>query len=148
MALWTLCAVVVASMGAPAIAGKKKKRVERTAEGAYVAVAVPRGVTDTPCPADQVGCVILPVEKGERFVEVEIIDASGQDVWASVYIYGYSDGTDGHEHICGKSDGPLQLGPGVTELVVIVTQTTGGATNPCAGAASQGTVSATFSNLP
>ncbi|MGH2756611.1 MAG: hypothetical protein ACRDI3_02350, partial [Actinomycetota bacterium] len=88
------------------------------------------------------------VEKGERFVSIDVQDRSGQPLWVSVYIYGYSDGTDTHEHVCGKSEDPLPINSGVEELVVITTQTTGGATNPCAGPATAGNVVATFSNLP
>lgn len=42
----------------------------------------------------------------------------------------------------------LAVLPGLEELVVITTQTTGGVTNPCAGPATAGSVVATFSNLP
>lgn len=131
-----------------AAAGKKKKRVERTEERQYVGATGVRGASDSPCVGEPIGCVVFPVEKGERFVSVEVVDQAGQPVWASVYIYGYSDGTDTHEHVCGASEGPLALTSGLEELVVITTQTTGGATNPCAGPATAGTVEATFSNLP
>lgn len=129
-------------------AGKKKKRVERTAEEQYVGFSGFRGAAEGACDAEPVGCVILPIEAGEKFVSVEVADTAGQPVWASVYIYGYSAPADTHEHVCGASDGPLALGPGVTELVVILTQTTGGATSPCTGPSTTGTVTATFSNLP
>lgn len=140
--------MAVVAVGTPAAeAGKaKKKKVERTAEATYVGATGVRGVQDSPCAGEPLGCVRFPIEPGERFVSLEVTDASGEDVWASVYIYGYSDGTDTHEHVCGKSDSPLALGAGVEELVVVITQTTGGATNPCAGAATQGTVTAVFSN--
>jgi hypothetical protein len=146
-------ALIVAVAGAtvvalPASAGKKKKRVERTEEATYVGATGVRGASDSPCAGDQVGCVIFPVNKGEKFVSIEIADAAGEPVWASVYVYGYSDGTDLHEHVCGSSEGALQIAPGLAELYVVITQTTGGATNPCAGPATQGTVTATFSNLP
>ena len=131
-----------------ASAGKKKKKVERTETRTYVGATGVRGASDSPCAGEPVGCVIFPIEKGERFVSLEIVDQAGQPVWASVYIYGYSDGTDTHEHICGASENPLQLMGGLEELVVITTQTTGGATNPCAGPATVGEVVATFSNIP
>ena len=131
-----------------AAAGKKKKRVERTEEADYVGAIGPRGAADVPCQSEPLSCVKLSVEPGEKFVAVEVVDASGQPVWASVYNYGYTDGTDAHEHVCGASEGPIALGAGVTELTVVITQTTGGATSPCAGAATTGTVVGTFSNLP
>ena len=90
----------------------------------------------------------MPIEPGEKFVSVEVTDAAGQPVWASVYIYGYTEASTTHEHVCGVSEAPFALGPGVTELVVTLTQTTGGATSPCSGPTTTGTVAATFSNLP
>lgn len=131
-----------------AAAGKKKKRVERTEERAYVGATGVRGASDSPCVGEPIGCVVFPVEAGEKYVSIEVVDQAGQPVWASVYIYGYSDGTDTHEHVCGASEGPLALTSGLEELVVITTQTTGGATNPCVGPATVGSVVATFSNLP
>lgn len=132
----------------PAEAGKKKKKVERTEERAYVGATGVRGAQDSPCVGEPVGCVVFPIEPGERFVSIDVADASGDDVWASVYVYGYSDGTDAHEHVCGSSEAPLALTAGLEELVVITTQTTGGVTNPCPGPATQGTVTAVFSNVP
>lgn len=127
---------------------KKKKRVERTEERQYVGATGVRGASDSPCVGEPIGCVVFPIEKGEKFVSLEVIDQAGEPVWASVYIYGYTDGTDTHEHVCGASDGTLPLTSGLEELVVITTQTTGGVTNPCAGPATAGTVVGTFSNLP
>lgn len=145
-----LVAVVALAMAvgvSPAEAGKtKKKKVERTVDATYVGATGVRGVQDSPCAGEPLGCVRFPIEPGEKFVSIAVTDASGDDVWASVYVYGYSDGTDVHEHVCGKSDSPFRIGPGVEEIVVVVTQTTGGATNPCAGPATQGTVTAVFSN--
>ena len=132
----------------PAEAGKKKKKVERTEERQYVGATGVRGAQDSPCAGEPVGCVVFPIEPGERFVSIEVADATGGDVWASVYIYGYTDGTDVHEHVCGGSEAPLTLASGLEELVVITTQTTGGVTNPCPGPATQGTVTAVFSNVP
>lgn len=129
-------------------AKKKKKRVERTAEAQYVGFSGFRGAVEGACDSPPVGCVSIPIEPGEKFVSVEVADTAGQPVWASVYVYGYSDAASAHEHVCGASDGTLALGPGVTELVVTLTQTTGGATSPCTGPSTAGTVSATFSNLP
>ena len=130
-----------------AAAGKKKKKRERTAEAQYVGFSGFRGAQEGTCDADGVGCVIMPVEPGERFVSVEVADTAGQPVWASVYTYGYSQGAT-HEHVCGASEEPFAITSGLEELVVVITQTTGGATSPCVGPATVGTVTATFSNLP
>lgn len=129
-----------------ASAGKKKKKVERTATADYVGFSGFRGAVEGTCDQPPVGCVRIPIEPGEKFVSVEITDAAGEPVWASVYIYGYSEGA-AHEHVCGKSDRAFAMS-GATELVVVLTQTTGGATEACAGPSTTGTVTATFSNLP
>ena len=149
LAIATAAALMAVSFQAqPADAGKKKKKIERTEERDYVGATGVRGAQDSPCAGEPVGCVVFPVEPGERFVSIDVADAAGDDIWASVYIYGYSDGTDTHEHVCGRSESPLALAEGLEELVVITTQTTAGATNPCPGPATQGTVTATFSNIP
>lgn len=129
-----------------ASAGKKRKRVERTAAADYVGFSGFRGAVEGTCDQPPVGCVRIPVEPGEKFVSLEIADSAGEPVWASVYVYGYSEGA-AHEHVCGASDRPFALA-GVDELVVVLTQTTGGATEACAGPSTTGTVTATFSNLP
>lgn len=139
--------LAVSVQAAPAEAGKKKKKVERVEEKTYVGATGVRGAQDSPCAGEPVGCAVFTVEPGERYVSIDVADATGDDVWASVYVYGYSDGTDVHEHVCGRSDAPFALTPGLEELVVITTQTTAGATNPCPGPATQGTITATFSNI-
>jgi hypothetical protein len=125
---------------------KKKKKMERTATAEYVGFSGFRGAVEGSCDQPPVGCVRIPVEPGEKFVSVEVTDTAGEPVWASVYIFGYSEGA-AHEHVCGKSDYPFKMS-GVEELVVVLTQTTGGATEACAGPSTTGTVTATFSNLP
>lgn len=143
---------MIAFHGLPADAAKKKKKkvekVERSEDRQYVGATGFRGVQDSPCPNEPVGCAVFPVEEGEKFVSLEIVDAAGQPVWASVYVYGYTDGTDAHEHVCSTTAGPLALADGLDQLVVVTTQTTGGATSSCTGPATQGTISATFSNIP
>ena len=129
-----------------ASAGKKKKKVERTATADYVGFSGFRGAVEGTCDQPPVGCVKIPVEPGEKFVTVEVTDAAGEPVWASVYIFGYSEGA-AHEHVCGTSNTPFAM-TGVDELVVVLTQTTGGATEACAGPSTTGTVTATFSNVP
>src|SRR5687768_13416514 len=85
-----------------ASAGKKKKKVERTATADYVGFSGFRGAVEGACDQPPMGCVKIPVEPGEKFVSVEVTDAAGEPVWASVYVYGYSEGA-AHEHVCGTS---------------------------------------------
>lgn len=142
----TMVVLLALALGAPVAEAGKPKKKERTVQEVYVGATGVRGVQDSPCAGEPVGCIRFPIEPGERFVTIEVTDAAGGNVWASVYAYGYSDGTDLHEHVCGTSESPIRLAPGVDELVVVITQTTGGATNACDGAATQGTVTAVFSN--
>lgn len=139
-----LAAVLLASLAAPSSAGKKKKRKERTAEASYVLGVAGWG---TKCPAPPIGCAAFEVKPGERFVDLEIKDALGQPVYASVYVYGYTDGSDTHEHICGSSDEPLEMWPDVETLAVVI-DVYGGVNEGCLAPATAGTVVATFSNLP
>ncbi|HVF53523.1 MAG TPA: hypothetical protein VNC78_07920 [Actinomycetota bacterium] len=141
------CLVISSTAGAGA-APPKKKRVERVETRDYVGGSGLRGAYEGTCDAEPVGCVIFTLEKNDRYVDIDIADAAGMPVWASVYIYGYTDGHDIHEHVCGSSETPLAIGDGVDRLVVTATQTTAGATNPCQGPATTGSVTATFSNVP
>jgi hypothetical protein len=140
-----LVGALLVGLGAPAsIAGKKKKK-ERTAEATYVggAPAGAAGSGMTPCGTD---CARFEVKPGERYVSLHFADASGQPVYASVYVYGFSDGTDTHEHVCGESTSPLALEKGLKELVVMF-ETSGGAAAGCPGPPTTGTVHAVFSNV-
>lgn len=139
---------LVGSLPSASAAKKKKKKIERTAEAEYIGFSGLRSAAEGSCDAEGIGCVIFPVEPGEKFVSLEITDNSGQPVWASVYVYGYNSPSDAHEHVCGASESPFALAKGLTELVVIISQTTGGATNACSGATTAGTVIGTFSNIP
>lgn len=140
-------ALVASAFVTEAAAGGKKKRERRTVTAEYLGFSGFRGAYEGSCDAEPVACVSFPIEKGERFVSVEVTDGAGMPVWASVYVYGYTDGHDPHEHVCGASESPLELLKGLDRLVVVMTQTTGGATNPCIGPATAGSVTATFSNL-
>jgi hypothetical protein len=138
----TLLSAVVA---APSEAGKKKKK--RTAEASYVGSNVGVVSSGLACEAPPFACGVFEVKRGERFVELEIQDDLGQPVYASVYVFGYSDGSDTHDHICGTSDGPLAMTSGLKELVVVI-ESTGGVLSGCPGPPSAGTIVATFSNRP
>ncbi len=137
--------VVIFALGAQATAAGKKKRVERVETRQYVGFSGFRGAAEGTCDMEPAGCVIFPVEKNDRFVSIEVVDTAGMPVWASVYVYGYP---SAHEHVCGSSESPFKVTKGLQTLVVVVTQTTGGATEPCVGPATVGTVTATFSNVP
>ncbi len=139
-----LVAALIGSAPSASIA-KKKKKTTRTAEASYVTGSMmgPAGVE----PVCATECVTFEVEPGERYVDLEIDDALGQPVYASVFVYGYTDGTDTHEHVCSELPRPLPLQVGLEELVIVI-ETAGGAQAGCNGPPTEGTVVATFSNLP
>ena len=140
-----LVGTLLMSVAAPMSAAKKKKRKERTAEATYVGGAPTGGVDQsTPCVAE---CPRFEIKKGDRYVSLHLADASGQPVYASIYVNGYTDGGDAHEHACGETDIALPLRKGLTELVIVV-EGSGGITAGCSGVPTSGTIHATFSNLP
>lgn len=145
--LLLIAAVLSAVAAVPSEADqKKKKKKERTAETNYVGSNPGAVGAATVCSAP-VGCGVFEVKRGERFVHLEIQDGLGQPVYASVYTFGYTDGTDTHDHICGASDDPLAMTRGLKELVIVI-ESTGGALAGCPGPPSAGTIVATFSNRP
>ncbi len=145
--LLLMAAVLSALAAVPSEADQKKKKKERTAETGYVGPALGAAGAGVACSAPPVGCGVFEVKRGERFVQLEIQDALGQPVYASVYTFGYTDGTDTHDHICGASDDPLAMTRGLKELVIVI-ESTGGALAGCPGPPSAGTIVATFSNRP
>ncbi|MFN2389761.1 MAG: hypothetical protein ABR575_09195 [Actinomycetota bacterium] len=143
--------LLVGSYGAPVEAKKKKKpkRVERTIEHEYgrPSPGVP-GVVGTCLAAfdPEGGCVNIPLGPGEKFAEVAVEDATGQDVY---FILGQDTNVDqpGFEIFyngCGASDGPVAITKGL-ELRASV-YAFGGA--GCPGVASSGTITVKLSNLP
>lgn len=134
---------------APAEAKKKKpKKTTRTAEGNYLtpALIVVGGCSDV----DAVGCVQLSTTTTESYVTAEVVDAHGQPVFVSIQADTNGDAQDDavFGNFCGKTSAPISVAPG-TALhfwVGITADPAAAACNP--GAATQGTLTATFSNMP
>ncbi len=135
------------AFAAPAGAKKKAKKTSRTAEAKYENPALGIGGVVTSGTAG--GSAEFPLAAGERYFAVQIEDASGTEVYASL-----SQDTDPSTPqweiftgICGSSDGPIEVTPG---LPVRVTVTAGpGREDPsCMGLASNGTIKATITNSP
>lgn len=143
--------LLAGAMIVPAEAGKKKKRkpkrVERTAEGAYEnpAIGIP-GVVGT---SSLGGAVEFGLGPKEKFVSVEIEDASGQPVMATMS-QEQDPSTPSWNIIatfCGQTEEPVETLPGVPIRVSVYT--TPGPSHPtCMGPASSGTITGTFANLP
>jgi hypothetical protein len=136
--------LVVGSV-ASAEAGKKRapKKTTRVAEASYVAPAyfywAPTG--------DNIGGVKFPTGAGETYVSVEISDDAGMDVSASVGQDPEGDNTVSATPFCTSTEEPVPIEPGL-EVTVFVYVGPCTSPEPAPAFASQGTVEATFSNLP
>lgn len=129
---------------APAQAGKKRKpkRVERQAEASYTGAF---NVLYFSSGGQNFGGVAFPTGGSEKFVALEIKDASGLPSFATIGqdLDGDSFADTSHE-MCGKTEEPIQIEPGY-DVTVFLKQ------GPCNGGpalVTEGTVAATFSNLP
>lgn len=142
--------VAGALLVAPAEAKKKKKKskkVERVVEGTYdnPAIGIP-GVVGT---SSAGGAVEVALGPTESFISVEITDDIGAAVTATM-----SQDTDPSTPsweifatICGKTEEPIAVEPGVPVRVSVYTIP--GPDQPsCTGPATSGTIKATLSNLP
>ena len=139
-----LAASLVFGSLASAEAGKKKKpkRIERVEEQTYIAPAyfywAPSG--------DNIGGVKFATGPEDKFVSIEIEDATGMDVSASVGQDPEGDGTVSTTPFCTSTEEPLPIEPGLEVTVFVFV---GPCTQPPGPAvATQGTVIGTFSNLP
>jgi hypothetical protein len=143
---------LVASMAlaVPAQAKKKKvKKVVRTATGTYQAPSLIAVGTCTS--TDAVGCVVLPTASNESYItSAKVTDQTGQPVYVSVQADTNGDAQDDaiYGSFCGELTEPLQIDPG-TQLHFWVGVTPDPGIVGCVpGAATSGTVDATFSNMP
>lgn len=149
--MMTVLLSVVLLVGAFALpqaeAGKPKKKT-RKASGAYELPAL--GVAGLGlCSPGTIGCVPFPLAAGEKFVSLTINDSTGAPVFASITQDVDGDNTaDESVDICGKTDKPVAVKPGVEVLVFIWEGPGRAESGVCAGASSSGTIDAVFSNLP
>jgi hypothetical protein len=142
-----VAALVMGALATPSAAGKKKKK-QRKVEAAYVIPSTALTTVGASCQTPPIGCAEFEIKPGERFVKVAVDDVTGQPQYASIYVYGFTDGSDTHDHICGASEEPHRIAPGVKSLVVVVGETGGITGGSCPSMAVAGTITATFSNLP
>lgn len=130
---------------ASADARKKKapKKTTRVAEADYIAPArlywAPTG--------DNIGGATFATAATESYVTVDIADDTGMDVSAAVGQDPEGDGTVATTAFCTSTEEPIAIEPGL-EITVFVF--VGPCTDPALAPAfaTQGTITATFSNLP
>ncbi|MFN2526580.1 MAG: hypothetical protein ABR505_10035, partial [Actinomycetota bacterium] len=89
-------------------------------------------------------CVEFPSRLSDRYVEIEVLDATGLAVPAFIQPHTDDGGAAGVQ-ICGQTQEPFKVVPGF-EIVVWLNSLS--ASLPCAGVATTGVVKATFSNRP
>ena len=147
--------VAGAFAAAPAEAKKKKapKRVERVVEASYQAPglgATVAGVGGGICPfADPTTqtCIEFPLLQGEKYVKVEITDATGGSVAGSVS-QGDTDG-DGignlYGQFCTAHPEPIKMESASAPLRVSFYP---GGDPSCVSTPTTGTIKVTFSNMP
>ncbi len=136
--------MVVAAMTS-AHAGKKKapKKTTRVESADYFA---PAYFSWNPTGEHNIGGVSFPTTLTDNFVSIEIEDTTGQPVSAAAGQDTEGDGTVTTTDFCTSTEEPLPIEPGL-EVVVFVF--VGPCTSPPGPAfATQGTVTATFTNIP
>jgi hypothetical protein len=138
--------LVAGSLAAPAGAKKNRKKT-RVAEATYANPAI--GIGGVVSSGSAGGSVEFPLTARESFISIDITDESGSDVYASL-----SQDTDTSTPsweifagICGRTDEPIPVTPGITVRVTI-TAGPGSEYPTCAGTPISGTVKAKISNLP
>ena len=138
--------LVAATIAAPAHAGKKPK--SRSMEIAYTEAA--HGTHGVGVCFQGASCAFFgdPLLK-ERFVSVSVEDDLGTDVFASVIQDTNEDGNylaadDLTVHFCGETAEPVEIEP--DKSVAVWVWQGPGANPPCPGAASSGTITATFTS--
>lgn len=128
--------LLLATVAVPARAGDAEKT--RTVSGTYL---VPSIRAFSCQETNGIGCVKFLPRRGERFIHVEVRDASGMAVYAYVNQDSTNDGvSDIDGAICGRTQFPLRIVPQVPVRVFVLPTYT-----MCPGAfATHGTVEATF----
>ena len=141
-----VASLLVAPLAVPAHAGKKAK--PRKLEITYTEPA--HGTHGVGVCFEGMSCAFFgdPLLK-ERFVSIEVEDDLGTDVFASLIQDTNEDGNylatdDLTVHFCGSTPEPVEIEP--DKGVSVWVWQGPGAYPPCAGGASSGTVTATFTN--
>lgn len=145
LSLLLTASVVLGAFAAPAAEAKKKKKkkINRTATATYDTPAIGVGGVAGVCSGAN-GCAAFPAAPGEKFIQVEVTDASGTPVYGRI-----AQDLDGDNQadtavaFCGKSD-KVVIEPGAAINVFIYAN--GALPAPCAGVGTNGTVKATFTN--
>jgi coenzyme F420-reducing hydrogenase gamma subunit len=141
---------LVAGSVATAEAAKKKKikKVERVVEGAYDAPSLI--AVGTCAQTGAIGCVSMISAANEVYVSAEVTDQTGQPVYVSIQGDANGDNQDDINYgtFCGATDAPIAIDAGVELHFWVGVTPDPGIAGCVPGAATTGTLKATFSNLP
>ena len=134
---------------APAEAGKKKKKKPKRVETVY------SGTYDTPAPgapglawrancgAPNTGCLLFTSGAKDKFLKIDLTDTSGQAVYAELWS-GTADGFDTRAaQICGSTEEVLEISSSMSYALVLTPPDP----TVCQAPATQGSITATLSNL-
>jgi hypothetical protein len=133
--------LLVAAFALPQAEAKKKK--VRKVSGAYSAPSIGAGGLGV-CSPGTIGCIPFALAAGEKFVSINIVDQSGQAVFASITQDLNGDNqSDTSTDICGATEEPVAIEPGY-EVTVFIWEGPGPAPL-CAGVATSGEIQAEFS---
>jgi len=135
-------ALATSALAAPGAAGKKKAR---KATATYDSPAIGSGDATGICSGAN-GCVEFPIGAKERAISLVIEDSSGLPVYATV-----GQDTDPSNNFtetigrfCGATEEPFPVEPGIPVTIWLLALP--GASPPCPGGATSGTVKATISS--
>ena len=142
-----ISALLIASLAATGEAKKKPRKVTREATAPYDTPAP--GLSSGPfvanCASPSTGCVQFGTGTTERFASFTIEDAAGLPAAGGVWT-GESTDLTLIAQFCGTTEEPISFSGG--ENLTVTIHATSSPSNVCPGAATNGTVTGTFSNLP
>lgn len=134
-----VCAFLFLAADADARRGKKRVRTEREVSQQY---SVPAGAflvsVDLNFCVGEGSCLTFIPDRSERYVEISISDGTGTPAPFRVEINGIAD------VFCGETTGSLSI----EHATAVNVSAFAGAVPDCPGVATEGTATATFSNLP
>lgn len=146
-----MLALMIGSLGVVPIlqadAAKRPKRVERLVSVAYdtPAVGVAGVAVGGNCASPNTGCSAIVVGPKERFLSVEITDASGLPATGAIWA-GEAPESILLDTFCGITEEPVVVEPGTQ--VTVWAHVGPAPDNACPGVATSGSINSVLSNLP
>lgn len=144
--------LVASFAGTPAFAGKKKKpkRIEREAQGNYVA---PATVVGNCTQTDGVGCMTIATGGTEEYLTASVTDGTGQPVFVTVQadLDGDARSETFYGSFCGETTEPIKFDRGAALIFWVgpASRIPDRVSSGCVpGQGTEGTLDVTLSNMP